>query len=153
LAVPAFLPGLSGLRPPRAGIGLGSHLRLWASDLRMAALQTAWALALLPDQAWRTTDAIARTLTRLYLTHRHLLEWTTAAQTAARPPPGMPGSCAQMAGGLLLAVALAVLVGLFSPAAWPLGLPLLALWLAAPALAWRASRRPPLAQSGAPGAA
>ncbi|HCL86550.1 MAG TPA: glycosyl transferase, partial [Comamonadaceae bacterium] len=49
LAVPAFLPILAGLGLPRAGIGLGSHLRLLASDLRMAALQAAWALALLPD--------------------------------------------------------------------------------------------------------
>ncbi|MDT0136414.1 GH36-type glycosyl hydrolase domain-containing protein [Acidovorax sp. PRC11] len=149
LAVPAFLPGLAGLRPPRTGIGLGSHLRLLASDLRMAALQAAWALALLPDQAWRAMDAIARTLTRLYVTHRHLLEWTTAAQTAARPRPGIAGFYGQMAGGLLLAVVLAVGVGLFSPAAWQVGLPLFALWLAAPALAWRASRRSPLSPSGA----
>ncbi|HBO3986802.1 TPA: glycosyl transferase [Pseudomonas aeruginosa] len=153
LAVPAFLPGLSGLRPPRTGIGLGSHMRLLASDLRMASLQAAWALALLPDQAWRAMDAIARTLARLYVTHRHLLEWTTAAQTAARPRPGMAGFYGQMAGGLLLAVVLAVGVGLFSPAAWPVGLPLFALWLAAPALAWRASRRSPLAPSGATDAA
>ena len=150
LAVPAFLPSLAGLGPPRAGIGLGSHLRLLASDLRMAALQAAWTLTLLPDQAWRALDAITRTLIRLYATHRHLLEWTTAAQSAARPRPGVAGFYGQMAGGVLLAVALAVGVGVFSSAAWPMALCLLVLWLAAPALAWRASRRPPLVPSGAP---
>ncbi|GAA3990300.1 glucoamylase family protein [Comamonas faecalis] len=150
LSVPAFLPSLAGLGPPRTGIRLSSHLRLLATDLRMAALQAGWALALLPDQAWRALDAIIRTLIRLYATHRHLLEWTTAAQSAARPRPGVAGFYGQMAGGVLLAVALAVSVGVFSPAAWPVALFLLALWLAAPALAWRASRRPPLVPSGAP---
>src|SRR5690606_28907387 len=108
LVVPDFLPSLAGLGPPRAGIGLGSHLRLLASDLRMAALQAAWTLTLLPGPAWLALDAITRTLIRLYVTHRHLLEWTTAAQSAARPRPGVAGFYGQMAGGLLLAVALAV---------------------------------------------
>ncbi|AVS80936.1 glycosyl transferase [Paracidovorax avenae] len=153
LAGPAFLPSLSRLGPPRAGVGLGSHLRLLASDLRMAALQAAWALALLPDQAWRAMDAITRTLLRLYATHRHLLEWTTAAQSAARPRPGVMGFYGQMAGGVLMALALATGLGVFSPAGWPVASFLLALWLAAPALAWRASRRAPLVPSSAPGPA
>lgn len=153
LAVPAFLPSLAGLRPPRPGIGLGSHLRGLAGDLRMGLLQAGWALALLADQAWRALDAIVRTLTRLYGTHRHLLEWTTAAQASARPRPGVAGFYGQMAGGLLLAGVLAVGVGLFAPAAWPMAAGLAALWFAAPALAWRASRRPPLSPPGAAGAA
>ena len=37
-------------------------------------------MTLLAHQAWLMTDAIVRTLWRLYVTRRHLLEWTTAAQ-------------------------------------------------------------------------
>ena len=32
-------------------------------------------------QAWLMTDAILRTLGRLFITHRNLLEWVTAAQS------------------------------------------------------------------------
>jgi cyclic beta-1,2-glucan synthetase len=152
LAVPAFLPGLPGLWPSRTGIRPGSHLRLVASDFRMAALQAMWAVALLPDQAWRALDAIVRTLVRLFATHRNLLEWTTAAQAAGRPRPGVAGFYRQMAGGVLLALAVAAAIGAFAPAAWPVALCLLACWLAAPALAWRASRRPPAAPRGTPDA-
>ena len=150
LAVPFFLPHISGLALTRAGIGLGSQLRRLASDLRLAVMQTLWTLALLPDQTWRTMDAITRTLIRLYATHRHLLEWTTAAQSAARPRPGITGFYGQMAGGVLLALVFAMGVSVFFPAACAIALPLSALWVAAPVLAWRVSRRPPIVTSGAP---
>ena len=47
-----------------------------------------------------------------------------------------------MAGGLVLATLLAAGIALFAPQARPLLAPLLALWLVAPGLAWRSSRRP-----------
>ena len=69
LALPAFLPGLSLRLLPNTGIRFGSHIRLQASDLRMAILQTLWILAMLPDQAYRTLDAIGRTLVQIGRAH------------------------------------------------------------------------------------
>jgi cyclic beta-1,2-glucan synthetase len=149
MALPAFLPGLSIRLLPSPDIRPGSHFRLLASGLRMAVLQTLWVVALLPDQAFRALDAIARTLSRLYVTHRHLLEWTTAAQAAARPRPGIVGVYAQMAGGVVLALVVTGVVALASPREGLAMLPLLLLWLAAPAIAWRASRAPSVAPLGA----
>ena len=37
----------------------------------------------LAHQAWLMVDAIVRTLARLYVTRRNLLEWVTAAQAKA----------------------------------------------------------------------
>ncbi len=149
MAIPAFLAPLLGIVPRRAGIHLARHLRALAGDLRLAALQTLFSLALLADNAARMGDAIVRTLVRLAVTRRHLLEWTTAAQSARAPHPGLRGSYQQMAGGVALATVLAAVMCWLAPASWPLILPLALLWLAAPALAGWASRPAPGPQAGA----
>ena len=141
-AIPTFLPGLFALAPRHANIRVRSHLGMLAGDLRMALLQFFFSVAFIADQAWRMMDAIARTLLRLTVTHKHLLEWTTAAQSKGTPRLGLRGFYEQMAGGALLALLLALAALLLSPAAWPAFVPLTLLWLAAPALALRASRPP-----------
>lgn len=139
-AIPAFLPALFSTVPRRSGIRFASHIGALAAELRLAALQVSLSVAFLPDHAWRMSDAIARTLVRLFITRRHLLEWTTAAQAAKRPRPDFRGSYEGMAGGTLLALAIAIGVLAFTPASWPLVVPFALLWLAAPALALWASR-------------
>ena len=54
-------------------------------------------------------DAITRTLYRLYVTHRNLLEWTTAAQSKVSPQPDLGSSYRQMAGGTALGLAVSLL--------------------------------------------
>ena len=46
-----------------------------------SAQQVGLAVAFLPHQAWISADAIVRTLWRLAVTRRNLLEWQTASQT------------------------------------------------------------------------
>ncbi|MEO7964813.1 MAG: glycosyltransferase family 2 protein, partial [Gemmatimonadaceae bacterium] len=50
-------------------------------DAETSALQLAQAIAFLPHQAYVSADAIVRTLYRVFVSHRHLLEWQTASQT------------------------------------------------------------------------
>jgi cyclic beta-1,2-glucan synthetase len=80
IAVPALLPVLTGLIPHRRGISKRSHARAVGTDLVLAASHVGLAVTLLADQAWLMTDAILRTLFRVYVTRRKLLEWVTAAQ-------------------------------------------------------------------------
>jgi len=144
IAIPPFLPVLFGVMPPR-GIRLRNHLRALAGDLRLAAMQSFFALAFLPDQAWRMCDAILRTLVRLGITRRHLLEWTTAAQVSSRPTPGVEGFYRKMAPGTALGLLIAAGAVLCMPSSWPVALPVVLLWLSAPAVAYSASRTPPAA--------
>ena len=142
VAIPVFLPSLLSLLPHRAGFRLRHHFWMLAADLRVAATQTFLALAFLPDQAFRMGDAIIRTLARLYGSHRHLLEWTTAAQSMTSPRLDMTGFYRQMAGGTSLAlVVIAAGIG-FVPSSWPCVVPFALLWLGAPALALWSSRPP-----------
>ncbi|WP_250487466.1 GH36-type glycosyl hydrolase domain-containing protein [Caballeronia sp. GaOx3] len=144
-AIPAFLPTLFALLPRRAGIRLRNHLRVLGADVRLAALQVALSTAFVADQAWRMGDAIVRTLVRLFITRRHLLEWTTAAQSKASPRLNWRGFYRQMTRGITLALVLCASALAFEPTHWPLVLPFALLWLAAPALALWSSRSPPVA--------
>ena len=59
-------------------------LRLVTEDARTALAQTALQLTFLASQAWDRAHAIGLTLVRLAATQRRLLEWETAAASAAR---------------------------------------------------------------------
>lgn len=142
IAIPAFLPALLTLLPRRAGILFRSHIDRITGDFRTAATQVFLSVAFLADQASCMGDAIARTLVRVLLTRRHLLEWTTAAQSMRNPRLALGGFYSEMAGGTLLAIVLAVATVAFAPSSWPLVLPFALLWMAAPGLALWASGSP-----------
>ena len=86
-----------------------SHLGALSADLRLALAQSALMISFLAHQAWLMGDAIARTLTRLFVTSRHLLEWVPAAQAAIGPRLDLFGFYRRMAGAVVIA-AVAVLV-------------------------------------------
>ncbi|MGN8119528.1 GH36-type glycosyl hydrolase domain-containing protein [Labrys sp. 22185] len=142
IAIPAFLPGAFSIWPRRAGLHVRNHLGMLGRGLRLAAAQAFFSIAFLPDQAWRTGDAIARTLARLFVTHKHLLEWTTAARSAAAPRLSVGGFYRRMAGGVALGLVLTALAVAVAPTSWLLVLPFALLWAGAPALAFRISRAP-----------
>ena len=99
-----------------------------------------WALltVLLAHRAVVLCDAVTRTLYRLAVSRRGLLQWTSAAATAralrGRPPRR------EMVAAPLVAVAVASAVAWVRPAALPAALPLALLWVASPEIALRASR-------------
>ena len=67
------------LRPPR-GTSWRAYYAAVGRDAVMSLHQLALTLVFLPHQAVISADAIIRTLWRLLISHRHLLEWQTASQ-------------------------------------------------------------------------
>ena len=135
IAVPPLLPVLGGMIPRRRGISKRSHVRAVGRDVGLAAAQIGVTITMVPYQAWLMTDAIVRTFVRMYVTHRRLLEWVTAAQTKAGLRLDLGGFYRRMAGGVALGVAAAGAVAGARPDAWPAALPFLVLWAASPAVA------------------
>jgi cyclic beta-1,2-glucan glucanotransferase len=135
VAVPALLPVLGGLIPHRRGISKRSHARAVGRDVVLAASHIGLTLTMLAYQAWLMSDAIVRTFVRMYVTHRRLLEWVTAAQAKAGLRLDLRGFYRRMVGGIALAAAAAVAVAWGRPEAWPAALPFLILWAASPAVA------------------
>ncbi|MGH7592847.1 MAG: glucoamylase family protein, partial [Gemmatimonadales bacterium] len=135
IAGPAFLPTLSGLRPRGHGIAKRSHARASWHDFRLGASQTVLAVTMLAHQAWIMADAIVRTLWRLVVTRRHLLEWLTAAQVESGFRRDRLSFFGPMAGAIGVAVVAAVLVAREHPAAWPLAMGFVMLWAISPVIA------------------
>ena len=137
--VPAALPVAAGVVPRRSGISMRSHLRAVRSDVVVAAAHVVLGITFLAHQAWLMEDAIVRTLARLYVTRRHLLEWETAAQVKAEHDLAWGSFYRQMVGGVVIACASALLVLAINPDTIWIAAPFVVLWLLAPAIARRVS--------------
>jgi cyclic beta-1,2-glucan synthetase len=103
-----------------------------------------WGLVIvfLVHDAMIALDAIARTLWRLFVSRRHLLEWTSAAHVAIRfAASGTRINAWQHLWiGPALAVAFAALIILTNPSALLPAAPILLLWIASPEIAMWTSR-------------
>ncbi|MFN2567820.1 MAG: glucoamylase family protein, partial [Gemmatimonadaceae bacterium] len=127
---------LALLRPPLDKSWRAYYATVW-DDARTSATQVALAVTFLPHQALVSADAIARTLWRLAVSRRNLLEWQTASQAerlafrSARSTWRAMWPAAATGGVVLLAAAAAPDGG------WRLvaSVPIAAFWLAAPWIA------------------
>jgi cyclic beta-1,2-glucan synthetase len=161
IGLPAFLPMLAAIVPRRAGISLRSHWYALRGDIASGLGQIVFLIAFLAYQAWLMSDAVLRTLFRLFVTRRNLLQWITAAQTSQGLRLNLTAAYRRMSGGVLLACVPPALIacsgfgigwriggynvlGKAWGNAWPAA-PFIALWLAAPALAVWISRSPRVA--------
>ena len=70
---------LAALRPPHDQSWKAYYSAVWA-DAIANAQQFSLAIIFLPHQAAVSADAILRTIVRMTITHKHLLEWQTASQ-------------------------------------------------------------------------
>jgi cyclic beta-1,2-glucan synthetase len=142
VAIPALLPFFIGLIPRRRGISLRSHFRGVAEDLALGACQIGLTLTFLAYQTWLMTDAILRTLGRLFFTGRNLLEWVTAAQSKFSEDSNLTAIYGRMAGGVVIALVSIAGIAFSHYRALAVAAPFLVLWVAAPAVALWISRAP-----------
>ena len=139
LALPHLLALPFAILPGRAGITSRSHLVALWGDTKAALAQIGLSLVLLADTAWLRLDAVGRSLIRLGLTRRHLLEWMTAARAGGGAVPGLAAQYRARVGGVALGLVCCELAVLGNPASLPIVLPFALLWLAAPEVARRIS--------------
>jgi cellobiose phosphorylase len=103
-------------------------------------LQVLQSLACLPYEACVSSGAIARTLWRVLVSRRRLLEWRASEDVSVRTEPGsrqdLLHDVRTMAVGPLLAIGCAGALALARPAALDAAAPLLVLWLLSPVLVW-----------------
>lgn len=141
LSLPRLLSLPFGLFPASSKVTLSSHFAALWTDTLTALGQVAVSLVLLADTAATMIDAILRTGWRLTVSHRHLLEWMTAAQASSTARPSILQQYLAMVPGLALGLGACALAWLLNPEVWPLPLAFGLAWAAAPALA-RAISRP-----------
>jgi len=115
-------------------------LRNLRRDAATALAQILLSLTFLAFHAFDSAHAILVTVVRLVVTKRRLLEWETAAATAARAA-GAVGQrlrrfMVEMAASPFIAIAVALAINARQPAALPAATPFLLLWIVAPIVAY-----------------
>ena len=138
--VPTFISVMDAVMPRVADVRARNHLATLAAAALRAATQTLLGLVFLADTARWVLDAIVRTITRVFVTRRHMLEWVTAARAETQPVPGVEGSYRRMAVGVGVSGVFAAGALVARPEAWPVIAPFALAWLAAPAVATWVSR-------------
>lgn len=142
IVLPTLIPVIAAIPPRRPGVTISSHLRALGGDFRLALTLSTLTVAFLADQAWLMADAIGRTLWRLGVTRRHLLEWVPAAQATLSPRLDLLGLTRRMAAAIVIGAVAAIVALAFGHESWPVALPFAALWVASPAVARRISLTP-----------
>src|SRR5262249_31063497 len=140
LALPLFLQLFDGLLGLVGGASVRAILRQSHLNVRATAGQVALSAVFLANQAVIALDAILRTLYRLFVTRKHLLEWETAAAAEARLGSGLLAFVVGMGLAVVASTVLAVVVWAVSPSALPAAIPWLAAWMLSPLIAYWVSR-------------
>ncbi|MDP2316505.1 MAG: glucoamylase family protein [Pseudomonadota bacterium] len=135
MSVPALLPVVLDLVPRRSGLSMPSFARGIGGDLVLALLRVGLGIALLAEQAWQMVDAIVRTLYRLTVSHRRMLEWVTAAQVKLGSRLELGAFQRQMARSVALTVLALIAVVDVAPHAVGLAAAFATLWILSPVIA------------------
>ena len=138
----AFLAGpvlgaLAGLIPSRRGIVLRHFFHVGMTELWRAFAASAWQFTQLFIKAGLQMDAIGRSLWRMLVSRKHLLQWTTASQAQASARYELTPFLRDHALASLMCLGLALL-SLRSPHP-AAGFALFILWALGPVAAWWAS--------------
>jgi cyclic beta-1,2-glucan synthetase len=139
LLIPELLTAMLGALRKPGDLGWPAHLAAAVRAAGQRLAQALFTLACLPYEAYFSLDAVLRTLWRLVVSRRGLLEWTSSGDLE-RGRQGLAAFYRSM----WIAPALALLTGvglvLQEPMALLVAAPILLAWLAAPLIAWWLSR-------------
>jgi cyclic beta-1,2-glucan synthetase len=134
--LPAFLELIR--KPHQMPIRLHLHTVLAPMGRNLG--QLVFTIFFLPYEAYYCLDAIVRTLFRMLVTRRRLLEWTTASDSERAAQHRLLPFLASMWAGPVLAIATGVALWFRTPHHLAFAGPLLLSWLISPAAAWWLSR-------------
>lgn len=145
IALPPLLPAIAGIASRGASVSIGNHLRRLRGDFALGLVQSAFLVTFLAHQAWIMTDAVFRTLFRLFIRRRYMLEWVTAAQSENDSQFDQRKLPVQILASLASAGVVAIVLFFLDRQSWPLAAPIVALWVMSPVVALWASQPPPSA--------
>lgn len=140
LILPAMLMAFGTVMIKPEEIAVGLHLcQVGLSAIRQLG-QLLLNVAFLPCDAALNLDAIARTVARVCITGRRLMQWRTSGESESHEADGLIRSYCSMASAPLVATVSGIAIAYVQPGSLPVALPFLLLWWLGPGLAWWISR-------------
>jgi cyclic beta-1,2-glucan synthetase len=131
---------VDSLLPDNRETTVRGHLNALARDFAFGTAQVALKIVLIADTAWMMGDAIIRTLYRLFISRRNLLEWRTASQAGKARGNDIKSYYRMMYGAVVIGLAGPLLPLLFESSGLGVALIFSLFWLLSPAFAWLVSR-------------
>ena len=142
-----LLGALAGLVPTHAGIAWRHFFKRGGAELSTTLGAAAWQFSQIPVQSVMLLDAVLRSIWRMRVSHRRLMEWTTAAQAQSASRKELFVFVHQHAAASLLCAVL-VMAAPWAVHPW-VGLWLFLFWGASPIAAWWASQPRPVSAQDA----
>jgi len=139
---PVYAQVTAKLLQRQRGVKWAVHLEAVWDSAGVNAKRSVLTLAFLSHRSLMSLDAIARTIWRMLVSHRHLLEWVTAAEVGKDSAASHTGFWVLMFGSPVLALVSALFVLLVEPSSFMVAAPFLGLWLLSPSVAYFTSRSP-----------
>jgi cellobiose phosphorylase len=140
ILIPSLLGSIQGVVQKPGDVTLWQHLGEAVRSAGRGLAQAGFMLVCLPYEAFFSLDAVWRTLWRLLITHRRLLEWNPSGGPDQNIGTDLAGSFKTMWAGPGVGAAAAITLALFRPSALVAAMPILGLWIVSPAVAWWISR-------------
>ncbi|MGO9015185.1 MAG: GH36-type glycosyl hydrolase domain-containing protein [Dissulfurispiraceae bacterium] len=150
ILIPSLIASVLDVLQKPGDVLLRQHLAASVRSTRRRFAQAAFSLVCLPYEAFYSLDAMMRTIWRMLVTHKRLLEWSPSDdsdRTSRNHQEGLVSSFRTMWIAPVIATATVIYLVLLGPAALAEAGLILGLWLFSPAIAWWISR--PLARRGA----
>ncbi|HEX5338864.1 MAG TPA: glucoamylase family protein [Gallionella sp.] len=139
IVFPGVLAACSAFRKP-ADLTWPMHLRGVADTGARQFGQMFLTLAFLPYDAFISMDAIVRTLLRLLVTHKRLLEWRTSSDAELVSRHDLASFFSRMWVAPVTALASALFLAIMQPTLLAAAFPFFGLWFVSPSIAWWISR-------------
>lgn len=128
----------SAIRKPNE-VALDQHINNTIGATHKSILQCLFNLVCLPYEAWRSVDAVVRTLWRTYVSKKNLLEWSASYFEGLRKGT-LVTSFIKMWPSPLVALATFYVISRFDTLSIIWAAPFIVAWLLAPFIAWFISR-------------
>ncbi|WP_240003900.1 GH36-type glycosyl hydrolase domain-containing protein [Luteibacter sp. 9135] len=140
MVVPVLLQVLMDAARKPHDIAWRQHAGVQSRAAAEHALRLGLSIAWLPHDARLSVDAIARSLWRVCVSRKHLLEWRSSADVERQGRGSRQIPWGALWAGPATAIVVAALLAVARPLVLPVALPWLLAWLASPPLAWWISR-------------
>ncbi|MFN7102407.1 MAG: GH36-type glycosyl hydrolase domain-containing protein [Pseudorhizobium sp.] len=140
LFVAPTLSLITGILPRSTDIVPRAHFYSLWSEIQSANAQVALRIVFIADMACLMTDAIGRSIYRLFVSRKLMLEWKTAASIQSSAQGSAIDYYRQMWHAPVIAIFSLVFAAIPGDNAFLVGLPFALLWIASPAVAWYVSQ-------------
>ena len=140
ILIPPAMTALLDLCKKPGDVRIRQHMAVMVRTVAQNAAQGAFTLICLPYEAFFSLGAILRTVFRMWVSRKRLLEWHLPNEADRQSHASLSASWRAMWFAPFLSVSAGILIAVFRPAALGIAGPFLALWLASPAITWWLSR-------------